>query len=423
MADAISAKGDLYVWSEATAIFGVPGMQAHAFIFGCVFGSPLMKYTSLEGCLFNAIGDTGSGKTITARFALSAMGKWKGLELIQGDTEKSKIAHIGAMGDRMTYVDEVTNAEDKVISAFVYGVTAGRSVKRLKETGETRGTAAWHSITLTSSNSSLVEKLSTLKSNPDAEKARVFEIDIQPQPALTVEACKRLGDAMENHYGNAYPVFIEYVNANQAKCAALVEATIERLRLHTKAPQHERYLLASAACVLVGLQIAKALNLIAFDVKPVAQWVVAYINEQRLGSLESKRTPMDLLGEYLNEHTNYSVTVRQQTQINRNIEMVGYKVDKPPQGAIFIRWDTTTQKLWIDRTHIKHWLIRKQERVNNLRKVWLELGVLVSVERKCLGAGTEYTSSQVWCYEFDTAHPSMGHRIMQLVAEPAKRVA
>jgi Domain of unknown function (DUF927) len=426
MHDALSktivSEGELEPWSEASAIFGVAGMQAHAFVFGCVFGSPLMKFTSLEGCLFNAIGDTGSGKTLTARFALSAMGKWKGLELIQGDTEKSKITHIGAMGDRMTYVDEVTNAEDKAISAFVYGVTAGRSVKRLKETGETRGTASWHSITLTSSNSSLVEKLSTLKSNPDAEMARVFEINIEPQAALTVDACNRLGDAMEKHYGNAYAKYIEYVNANAEKCRLLVEVMIERLRLHAQAPQHERYLLASAACVLVGLQIAKSLDIIRFDVRTVAQWTIAYIIEQRTEIASSRRTPMDMLGEYLNEHTNYSVTVRQQTQINRNIEQVAYKVDKPPQGAIFIRWDTTLQKLWVDRTHIKHWLIKKQERMNKLRKAWLELGVLQGVERKCLGAGTEYTSSQVWCFEFDTAHPSMGHRIMQLVAESVRRL-
>jgi len=419
IAESIKCKGDLETWVEQTKIFGAEKMAAHAFTFGIGFGSPLMAFTGLEGCMFNALGETSAGKTTVARFFTSIYGNYEGLELKKQDTENAKVMRLGAMGSLPVYIDEITNVDPDDVSNFIYEVTQGRSKLRLRIDASEREVLTWRLITLASSNSSIANKLRSRKANPDAELARLFEYNLDPVAAFDSAAGKAMADTFKENYGYAGERYIQFIVNNQELVRVGLQATIDHLRRLTGTLPHERFWVAGCACVLYGLNLARQLSLIRFELNTVFKWTVDRIIVER-GIVSTNRfSPLALLGMYLNDNNAYRLAVRE-SGVKGGKE---YTVEQRPQGAVYIRYDMTQMKLWIEQRHFNQWLVKQQEQMSKV-KVALELEeVLKQVRPKSLGAGTEYASSVALCLEFDLSHPAMGNEYLKLVDPPVKEVA
>jgi hypothetical protein len=79
IAGKLVTKGSMEKWKEAFNMYARPGLEPHAFAALTAFGSPLLKFTGLEGAIINVIHpESGSGKSTALFMCNSVYGEPKG---------------------------------------------------------------------------------------------------------------------------------------------------------------------------------------------------------------------------------------------------------------------------------------------------------------------------------------------------------
>lgn len=414
---ALRPRGDREAWVKATAILGQPGMEAHALAFSAGPGAPLMKFTGFEGALFNATGESNSGKTSIARFFTSMYGCFDEIKLRSKDTINAKIGRIGILSALPVYIDEVTNETPEELSEFVYEITQGRSKLRLRIDGSERDPVFWNTIVVSSSNASLSDKLGLSKANPEAERLRLFEFPIQRQEAFQGLPASNLFRTCTANYGLVGPEYIQYIVTHQEEIRAGLDAMSAQLREHTGARDEERMWIASVACGLYGLVLMKKLDMITFDVSRVAKWVVEQIKISRETMDDGRVNSIALLGQYFNDKAGYRVALRQAgTDPSGSID---WRIEHRPTGSIYIRYEMDAHRIWVDRAHLRRFIAEQQGDWITFREHLTETGAMVRQIRKSLGVGTGIASAQVPCIEFNTLAPGMDDQIVALVSQAA----
>lgn len=413
------SKGELAPWVEQTTLFDSPRLEAHAFS-ACVWtGAPLMKFTGLQAALFVMVGKTNGGKSSMADFCLSAYGDFRKLQMREDDTETVKDTRMGAFGSLPMYIDETTNKDPKQLSDFVYRVTQGRSKGRGRIDGSERPTNEWNTIVMASSNSSLSARLGTGKANPQAERVRLFEYHVEPEINFGRAASTELHGCIADNFGVAGETYIQYVVTHQDEVAAGLKKVLATLDGLTGAPDEERYISASVACVLYGSMLAKKLGLLNFDVMRLWTWVVPIIKGVRVLRKEDYSDSVELLGRYLNEKAGDRICLDD----SRTGQSTDAVVLRYPTRELHQRYEMGSGTLWIERRNFSDWIVSKHEDYENIKQELLAQKVIVGTQRKTLGAGSGLGSVAVECLRIDMNHPLLGNVKVALVAPPEVKAA
>ena len=189
--------GTLEKWKEVYNMYAVPGLEPHAFGALTAFGSPLLKFTGLEGAIINIIHPaSGTGKSTVLFVCNSVSGHPKHLTSMFKDTFNAKMHKLGVMNNLGNTIDEITNLSGFEFSDLSYSISQGRAKDKMKgQTNELRKNfTSWQGITLTSANASFHEKLATAKSTPDGESMRVLEYRIEPNDIIPTDVGKQMFD-------------------------------------------------------------------------------------------------------------------------------------------------------------------------------------------------------------------------------------
>ena len=416
VASGFTTKGDLDPWVSATRVLDLPGMEAHALMFGAGPGAPLMKFTGFEGALFNGLGKSNSGKTSMARFFLSMYGDFDRLKLKQRDTDNAKIGRCGLFSSLPVYVDEVTNEDPKAVSDFIYEITQGRSKLRLRIDGTERETHPWNTLIVSSSNASLSDKLGVVKANADAERFRLFEFPVVRPSAFTDAMAESLYRSLSANYGHAGVKYIHYIVQHQEQIRAGLEAFIAELKVRSHGKGEERMWLASVGCAIYGLYLMDKLGLLQIDVRRVAKWAVAHLITLRQEVRDYQTDPLELLGQYLNENAAHRLTVR---MIGAKKGEEEYVTERYPSGAVFMRYDITKQRLLVARDHFRGFVVDRQDNWNEVRKVLKDNKILIDTRRTTMGKGSTLNTGQTTCLEFDLSVSAMSSTHLKLVRTDA----
>ena len=190
-------KGTLEKWKEVFNLYAKPGLEPQAFGALTAFGSPLLKFTGLEGAIINLIHPTsGSGKSTVLFMCNSVSGQPKDLTSMFKDTFNAKIHQLGVMNNLANTIDEITNMSGMEFSDLAYSISQGRGKNKMKgSTNELRiNNTKWQGMTLTSSNASFYEKLGVAKSSPDGESMRLLEYKIEPTDLIAADYAKQMFD-------------------------------------------------------------------------------------------------------------------------------------------------------------------------------------------------------------------------------------
>lgn len=412
VAEGLTVKGSVEEWVNQTELFNRPGMEGHAFMWAIGPGAPLMKFTGFEGALINVVGHSGAGKTSMARFAMSMYGDFNKLKLKQRDTVNAKIQRIGLLSSLPVYVDEITNENPQEASDFVYEITQGRSKLRLRIDGSERPTNEWSTVVLSSSNSPLSGKLGLAKSNPEAERLRMFEYPIKREPAFDDRTANDLFLAVSSNFGGAGVAYIKHLVTHQESIRNDLERFIELFKAKAQCRSEERMWVASVCCCLFGAKLMVDLGLARFDVRRLVQWAIQRMRLAR-GEVDDVFTdPHELFGQYLNESIDNRLTVQQITHGDR----VTFAVHRGPRGEMHLRYDNTEMRLWISKTHLRRWLAEHHEDYDRLYQ-WLKVNnLLVRESAKNLAAGTDYAAATVKTLEINMAMPVLGNERENVVA-------
>jgi len=411
------SAGSLDKWSEATEILDMPGMEPFAFaLLAGGFGAPLMKFTGFDGALVSMYGQSGSGKTLMLRMAQSVWGFHQDLMMLRADTSNALIGRLGVSGNLPLTIDEVTNMEGMVLSDLVYQITQGREKVRLtRDAKERNNINTWNTLAVTTSNTSLVDKLSGAKHDASAEINRVFEYPVMEHSKFRDDVTERIFWTIHENYGHAGEIYAQWLVQNHKTIKRHLDLIKANIDCKAEITGDERFWSAVAAVSIYGGLVAQKLGLIRFNVLNVKKWVEATIWNMRTDKKDLAGDSIGILGQFIDDHAANRILVKNNTVgTGRNCIIV-----EPPRGALVMRYELDTRRLFFSRKVFQHWLAKRFGSYTQVKNDLQACGALLNPNaRKTLGAGTFFGGSQQVVWEID-----MRNRRLEPVAVPLVEMA
>lgn len=404
-AEKIHPKGDIDKWKEVFNLYGMDGMEPHAFAALTAFGSPLFKFTGLDGAIINVIYElAGSGKSTILRMCNSVYGQPKELMAIPKDTFNSKMQQLGVMNNLPNTMDEITNMSGMEFSDVAYSISQGRGKNRMKSQSNALrlNNTSWKNMTLCSANCSFYEKLGEAKNTPDGESVRLLEYKIEPNDIIGMAFGKEMFDHQLNeNYGHAGEIYISWLVNNLEEAKALVKKIQARIDSEVQFTARERFWSAVAACNIAGGLIAKSLELHNYDMAKVYSWLKGMLSEMRNDVKPPNSTPISALGEFINSHIFNTLVVNGEVDARSNL------ISMPvlePRNELLIRYEPDTKHLYIAAKQFKDFCVKQQIGYKELLKKLTDLQVFVEATNKRMSKGMKVVSPAVRVLKFDASN-------------------
>ena len=380
-------------------------MEPHAFAALTAFGSPLIKFTGLDGAIINVIYEmAGSGKSTILRMCNSVYGQPKELMAIEKDTLNAKMQQLGVMNNLPNTIDEITNMLPKEFSDLAYGISHGRGKNRM--TGSTNAlrlnNTSWQNMTLASANASFHEKLSMFKNTPDGESVRLMEYKIEPNDVIGVALGKEMFDhqLLEN-YGHAGEIYISWLLNNLEEAKELVKKVQARIDKEVQFTSRERFWSAQAACNIAGGLIARNLGLHDYDMAAVYAWLKTMLADMRHDVKPPTSSPVSALGEFINSHIMNTLVVNGEVDARSSLSAMP---TLEPRGELLIRIEPDTKHLYISAKKFKDFCIERQINYKALLAKLGELKIFMEATNKRMAKGMKVVSPAVRVLKFDAAN-------------------
>lgn len=408
----IKEVGDWKKWVEATEMLATPAMSGHAFaLLAGSFGAPLMTFSGYSGAMLSMVGQSGVGKSLIGNWANSAYGDPTKLTLLRDDTKNSLMARMGLYNNLPAYIDEISNIPGDELSELVYRVTQGREKNRLTKNATEKGVLnEWRTLSIASSNHSLVEKLGSVKGDASAEMNRVFEYALTTSVERT--AATHCYETFMANYGGVGKRYIEYLVANSHKHKDNIAKVVAMIDQRTGAQNEERFWSAVAGVTIYGGLIAQKLGLIKFAVEPLIEWVVATIKNMRVVKSDCTSDTPSLISTIIDKYSQNIVVL---SSFDPKDKLAVRIPVREPRGSLFGRIEMDKNKLWLNRDLITRELYAMNMSPNAVEKMLTASGIIMGRKKINLGRGTCYAGGSVMCLEFDLAHKEMGYCRIRLV--------
>jgi hypothetical protein len=417
-AEKIHVKGDFDKWKEVFNLYALPGMEPHAFAALTAFGSPLLKFTGLEGAIINIISpESGSGKSTALYMCNSVSGQPKELTSMFKDTFNAKIHRLGVMNNLANTIDEITNMSGMEFSDLSYSISQGRGKDKMNGSTNTLrvNNTKWQGISLCSSNASFYEKLGVSKSTPDGESMRLLEYRVDHNNIISMEHGKQMFDhQLRDNYGHAMEVYAQWLVNNKEEAVDLMRQVQARIDKEIQFTQRERFWSGVAACNIAGGLIAKSLGLHDFDMKAVYEWLKHMLSEMRQEVKPPQASPITAVGEFINAHISNALVVNGEVDARSNLSALPLL---EPRGELMIRYEPDTKELYIAAKAFKDFCVRQQINYKGTLKELQLLGCYTEAMNKRMSKGMKMVSPAVRVLKFDASSSEFLQVDVQLTAD------
>ena len=405
----LALRGDLEVWKEVAAAYENELFDMHALGVLAGFGSVLMHISPEHGGVLNYYSKaSGTGKTTILKLANSIWGSPMGLMMNAADTAMAKVNRMGLLNGIVFTVDEMTNASPEEISGLLYGSTQGRARNRMraKENLERENNATWKTISVWSSNSSLEDRLSLMKLDPQGELARLLEIHLRtPVPSDVLES-QNLFNQLADNYGVAGDVFLRYVVPNLDSVRNTWLEVRDRIYGMHNWTQTERYRLNLVVCMITAGIIAKSLNLINYDIKRLTKKATELVRKSAEHMRENSTKSVENIAMFVNENINNMLIIRSVASVG-TISEVPIRV--PNRGQLTLRYEPDTKTLYIAQRDFNKWCATNQINSREMRSMFKdETNQEIGVVKKRMGKGWDADFGPVSAYEIKNAVDVLG---------------
>jgi hypothetical protein len=377
-------QGSLAKWSAIANFYNRPGMEAHAFTFLLGFGSALMPFTQARGGIVNLLGGSGAGKSTVQMMVNSIWGKPFDMLLNVDDTQNARIHRFGVLNNLPATIDEVTNMRDEAISQLAYAITQGRGKNRMESqaNAERINNTMWRLLAITSSNSSLYDKLAAMKAFPEGEMMRLIELTLLKDPDLPKDKTDAIFGDMHRNYGHAGEVYMQYVVAHKSEVLQQITDIQKGMDARAQFGQRERFWSIMAAVALTGGSIANKLGLINFDIDRIASWAVTILGRGRI-IMPSIGAATEALGEFISENFHNTLIINGAHTAglpNAPIRM--------PRNELVIRFEPDTKTLYIAAKRLREWCAKNQVSYQGMQTGAASAGLSLEFSKKRMSAGT-----------------------------------
>ena len=384
---ALTERGDFHKWKEVINFYANEDMEAYAFALFLSFGAPLMQFTTLRGGLYNLVSEhSGIGKSSALLAANSIWGHPFDLLMQKDDTYNVRIHRAGVMRHLPLTIDEITNMKPLELSDQVYASTSGRGKNRMETHTNTErlNLTSWQTPTLTTSNSSVADKLFMNKSFPEGELMRVIEVEVKRSSKYPKAYTDMLFPQLEHNYGMAWLPYMRYIMNHQSEVIAMLRRTQAKTDAAANLTQRERIWSTMAAIGLTGGAIAHSLGLHDIDVERIARWVAGHMFDTSKNITQSSSDAEDHIAAYMAENYNNLLMIRNEPADGDT--MVVPIVE--PRGELLIRCEPDTRRIFIASGTFKKWCAKNQINHSSVANSLAAKGIRVESVKKRMSKGT-----------------------------------
>jgi len=303
--------GTLDNWKKAIGPLIGKGYTEVEILIATAFAAPLVIFTMVDGLVVHARSSgSGKGKSAAIEIAQSVWSKRKAR--VQNTTLNSINQKMTDLNNLPLYVDEMLTEEDRGVrgrnfAKLILDASSGSGRDRLTQRGTQQARGECCTIMVSAANMSLVQSSSGRDTN--AQAARVLEI---PMPNLGQNAMPEevaVGKhLLDSNFGVAAVVYCAVLGMKHEGLKQLVLDVMKELRIEIGNYQHdERYWLAAITTILVGARLAKALELVDFDIVAMKRKLLEIYRNQRVVvkdmnvDADDPATQLYRIGQFLND--------------------------------------------------------------------------------------------------------------------------
>jgi hypothetical protein len=388
MIAAMQERGTLEGWKKVVNVLDTPGFELQAFAFLCGLASPLLQYTGQKGFFISLVSEqSGTGKTTTLQMINSIWGHPDELMIQENDTNNSKIFRCGVHGNIALCIDEITNMAPEDMSALVYAITHGRDKNRMMAnvTQERVNNSTWSLSGFTSANSTMRDKISSIKATSEGENMRFFEFYISKAGSFTKAQADTLFRPLAHNFGHAGPIFIQFILNNYEKVMQLLRAEQQKFDELFGSSSKERMWSAQYAVAFTAAKVARAAGIFDFDIPRIREAAMAAMISQRSEVSEVVENSDDTLGNFLAANMSNIVIVDEASNATLNLDSQPH--NRSAMHKIVARHEINTKTLYISQSAFREYCTKRQisyrMAVENLRKQTFFVGIA----NKRLGTG------------------------------------
>jgi hypothetical protein len=330
----------------------------------------------------------------------SVYGHPKELRLKEIDTMNGKLQWVGVLNNLPATMDELTNATSKEYSDFLYSLSNGKGKERmLAGSNELReNNTTWQNITVSTSNSSFVEKLSILKDNPEGELMRLIEYPIGLVDSINTANAKELFDkVLFANYGHAGPIYIRYVLNNMeyvvGKCLQMQSKIDRELQLLPK----ERFWSATVAANIEGGILAKKCGLINWDMRRIYVHACDIVERLRQDTKAPLNGVEQVIGDYLYRNMQNILVVNDNA--DRRTKLPSAPI-REPKGELLIRIEPDTSMMFLIAKPFREYCVKYQINYNDTLDKLEKQGRLLKRDNKRMSKGMAVSGDNVHCLWF-----------------------
>jgi hypothetical protein len=405
----LSAKGDLETWIEATRIFDLPGMEFQNFAFFLALGAPLLEGAHFPSALVNLYsGDSGSGKTLTGKFGISAWGNPETLGGKAKDTEAAFYKNFGTLNSIGAYVDEMTTMDTDQLRRFVMCIQDGMEKERLnKEANGFRPQAKWRMPIITSSNKDMYDQLGKGVAS-EAEELRILQLSCPRVPYLEEKGTKvgyKLQILLERNHGLAGPILVNEI-IQQGGPQRVYEAMSDLFDAETKFvfKGQERFYRGLVVVAYAAGRICQELGLVRCNPMRGVTAVKKEVLVLRGSRKHQAHDGFDVLAQFLTEKQSEIV-------FYTNTPTNSYALQPVPRSAVARVELTMDAKermiggmIYVNRTGFRKWGARNGAEARSTIEKMRKAGAIIEEHtRKTLYKGVQGASAsgQTHCFAID----------------------
>jgi hypothetical protein len=391
--EAFEPKGTLENWKEAMGFWNRPGMELHQFVIGAAFGSIFMKFTPINGVTIHVYSpNSGVGKSTSMKAGTSIWGNPARLIVKGVDTKNSKMNRVEVLNNIPFTMDEFTNASGMECSNFVYDMSSAEQKNRMTASSnqERHRGEPGNLLAISNGNSSLLEKMSTVKMLPQGEAMRVIDIRAFAVPGLEKKDTDELSTVIMNNYGHAGIVFLQYVLANIDEVRSMFKDIQQKMDVKCGFTSADRFHSAAVASAMAGLYFAKKAGLIEYTLKPITEWVVKLMASVKNNTEELDVDAESTITQYIAENWNNILLIRS-TDDGRTRDGLDHLVipDASPKFQYVIRYEHDTKMMFFYTPQLKEWCVKRQINYEGLLDALKQGRTRAKIELKRMAKGTK----------------------------------
>lgn len=395
LAPVIKPVGSFDVWKQTFNTYAGEGFEPHAFAALTGFGAPLMKFMNIHGCLINLVNnESGTGKSTILHMMNSIIGHPSELLLHWKDTYNVIMHRFGVMNNLAIGIDEITKMDAELVSDILYSSTQGRGKHRMERSAneERINHTKWALPIVATSNSSIVDKLSSLKTTFDGEMMRFIEYKIELTGGLSKADAIRIFGALFENYGHAGEPYMRYLVANMRDSVALVRKVQDKLDRDIGFESRERFWSGMAACNIAGGMISQSLKLHDYNLKNVYRWLVPTMVGMKQTIIRPRSEAASVLGEFINRHMPNVLVVNAGVDARSKLAVPPMVM---PKGELLIRIEPDTKRMFIGARAFKKFCAQGQITYQDALFEMKVKGILLDTVKKRMARGSGIDSPTV----------------------------